>query len=57
MIRFDQGETIKARRIMLGRSGIYQKIGRRVERSVDTLIEGLGPRRAKITLRKSEFRR
>ena len=28
---FDQGETIKAGRIMLGRRKIYQKIGRRVE--------------------------
>ena len=40
---FDQGEIIKAVRIMLGRRKTYQKIGRRAKRSLDVSIEGFGP--------------
>ena len=40
---FDQGETIKAGRIMLGQSRICQKIGCRAEGSVDVSIEDFEP--------------
>ena len=52
---FDQGETIKVGRIILGQSRTYQKFGCHIEGSVDILTEGFGPRRAKIMLRKSEL--
>ena len=40
---FDQGEIIKAGRIMLGLRKICQKIRHRAEGSVDVSIEGFGP--------------
>ena len=40
---FDQGETIKVGRIMLGQSGTCQKIGRRAGGSVNVSTEGFGP--------------
>ena len=40
---FNQGETIKAGRIMLGRSGTCQKIGRQAGGSVDVSAKGFGP--------------
>ena len=40
---FDQGETIKARIIMLGQRKTCQKIRHRAEGSVDILIEGFKP--------------